>query len=444
MFPRNVVCAVFLFFACLPLHASSGGTAVINGSVTNASNEPLTAEISLYRLTAVDGEIRPSGECFTGINGQGYFRCEHLPAGTYVLVVTPHQSFPVKPSASANPLGPGKPEGANTVPPRNTIPLFTIFPVLGSGLQDLIHLRNGQTQTVDVQVSSDTISPLKAKPALGFATGQVQILAVGEGFSLPLNMQATTDPEDGDYLWDGVPPGTYKIVEDWTEDQDNDRRYAIKDVSVSPSTPREISLVDARTYYVAGQIEETGKSSMPVSGIVLNTTAGEGMRRYVATAQKNGSFALKDVSEGSYRVSMPANASAKIKQVALAGKVLSDPVISVGETTSSLSLIVTAVPANESVSGILKLDGSEAKPAVVIRSIDSQTAVVVPVRTGGFFQVASLAPGLYRIYGWADISKVPYNTSAFLAPYKDQSVEVEINEDSSVMGVELRCIHAEL
>jgi hypothetical protein len=410
----------------------------------SVTDQPIAAEISLYLLTAVNGTIRPSAECSTGVNARGYFQCEHLPAGTYFLLATPHQSLSDKDFSSKTSLEPGTPDKATAVRPQVSIPPIIVFPLLNSGLQNLIHLREGGHQSIEIQIPSDPMCRLKARPALGFATGQVQLFAEGEGFSVRLNVQEATDPEDGDYLWDGIPPGTYKIIEDWSEEQDNDRHYAVKAVSIDPSAPWEVALADARRYHVAGRIEYEGKSHGSMARILLNPTAEDGLGRYATTVQKDGSFAFKDVAEGSYRVLISPNTAAKIEQVSIAGKELSDPVIFVGAGNSIRSLVISIVPAGGSVSGILQLDGSEVKPGLVIQSLDSQTATAVPVQTGGFFQVTSLAPGSYRISGWADISRVPYDTPSFLAPYKDQAVDVEINESSPVMGIELRCIHAEL
>lgn len=442
MLTGNIVFLAFLAI-CLSLHASSRSTGVIAGSVMSASGEPVGAEINLYRLTAFDGAIRPIIECSTRVNDQGYFRCETLSAGTYFLFATLHPSSSDKESLNG-PVGFVNSEKVPDVGARRNIPPIIVFPLLNSGLQNLIHLSDAGSESVAIQVPSAPMCTLKAKPALGFATGQVQLFAEGEGFSVRVHMEETTDPHDGDYLWDGIPPGTYKIVEDWSEEQDADRHYAVKAVSVDPSTQGEIDLANARTYKVAGRVEYTGRSPSSEKGVVLSSITENGLARYVANVQKDGLFALKDVAEGSYRISMPANASAKIEQITVAGKELSDPVIFVPAANSPISLVITAIPAKGIVSGMLQLDGWEAKPGVVIQSLDSQTAMAVPVQAGGFFQVTSIAPGPYRISGWADISKVPYDTPTFLAPYKDRSVDVEINESSPVMGLELHCIHAEL
>ncbi len=442
MFPYRLVCAAFLLSAFLPIHAESAGTAVVDGVVITASNEPATAEIALYRLTSVDGAIVPSGACFTRVGVQRYFRCEHLPEGTYVLVVTPHRPRSVSASITPNPRKIGKEESAGL--PEQTTPLFAVFPSLNSGLQNLIHLHDGQSETVTVSLEADTISLLKVSPALGIATGQVQIFAQGEGFSLPLNIRAGTDPVDGNYIWDGVPPGAYRVIEDWSEDQDPVRHYAIQAVLVAPFSSQQVSLANARTYRVIGRVESLGQPLLPGLGLVLMATSGDDKKTYSAVAQKNGSFALNDISEGLYHVSMSANSAANIEQVSLSGRTLLDQMIFVSEATASQSLIITVVPAKGAVAGTVQLDGSEVKPAVVIRSLDSQTAIVLPVTTGGSFQATHLTSGRYRIYGWADISRVPYNTPSFLASYKDQSVEVEITDNSPVMGLDLRCIHAAL
>jgi hypothetical protein len=441
----RIVCILSLVLpSTVSLRLSAEASGVITGVVVNDRNEPVGAEISAYRLTAVKGTLVPLAKCFASVKRQGSFRCEQLPPGQYVLVVNVHQRAPrehsqIADTTVASSIQPVAFAATSSDEPKHSLPLFALYPdQTGTQVTRFIHLSEGQAEYANIQIDSENMSVLKSKPILGFATGQVQIFAEGDGFSLPLNTQASVDSRDGDYLWDGVPPGTYKIVESWTGQEDGETHAATKLITVAPSAPQEISLADARGYQVTGRIDRNGKSSLPVSEIIL-----EGMRddnrHYTTKIQKNGLFDFKDIPEGSYRLSFAADDSASAEQVTVGGESVQGDVIAMGESISGRLVVVTAGPATGSISGMVKLDGSERKPGVVILSLHSHTAIAVPVQSGGSFRIAGLAPGPYRISGWADISTVPYNTAAFLRRYKDQSVEVDIDNESPVTGVELRC-----
>jgi hypothetical protein len=76
---------------------------------------------------------------------------------------------------------------------------------------------------------------------------------------------------------------------------------------------------------------------------------------------------------------------------------------------------------------------------VVIQSVESGTSLAIPVDRNGAFAIRGLAPGEYLVYGWTDLSAVPYDEPTFLAHYSGNAVSVDVEDGSGAASVEVEC-----
>ncbi len=432
------------------LHADPERTSALAGSVSSEQKEMIPAQIAAYRLAVQKGMIFPHLECATTANAEGMFQCEQLRAGLYVLVITIPPVGPADehatPGKSTTPVSPESPAGlyaSLAIHRHSSLPLFAYYPSLGGlHFSDLIHLAPGQTQTADIVIDSDTTSTLRAKPAQGFPTGQVALFVVGDDFSVPLNMQADVDASDGSYLWQGIPTGTYEIDENWGKQGVSHKAQRI--VTVPEASTVETSLASDQFSQVQGTATGRSDKNSTASGLILDSVGGDVTRHYITSVEKSGAFTFSDVTQGYYRVAAAIGGDMVIIDVTVDGKSTNANILDVGEGISDQTLTVLEKRASGTVAGILKLDGSEPKPGIVIQSVESQSGLAVPVQRNGAFVISGLAPGRYRVYGWTDLSAVPYDSPAFLWRYVDHSVTVELDEGSTVTGVEVDCNKSDL
>ena len=73
---------------------------------------------------------------------------------------------------------------------------------------------------------------------------------------------------------------------------------------------------------------------------------------------------------------------------------------------------------------------------------NEDSGLVQALRTDpiGRCQIQGLAPGMYKLYGWADIDKIPYRSIPFLRHYDDDASEISIGENTSTTDVEVDCV----
>ena len=210
---RNIKATLLVAMAMAMV--ASAQTSAIQGSLLNVQGKPVPAEVTAYRLTVVHGNLEPHAACFTSVDKKGSFQCSSVEPGSYVLLFSLHQPLPSTTKAVVSPTQKPAPPvtsyAALAATPRvGHVPLVAFYPALSNWqLPNLLHVSAGNMQFVPVTVENDVTSTLEAAPAQGFATGQVQIFAVGEGFSITHNMQARVNPKDGIYLWEGLPAGQY-------------------------------------------------------------------------------------------------------------------------------------------------------------------------------------------------------------------------------------------
>ncbi len=118
------------------------------------------------------------------------------------------------------------------------------------------------------------------------------------------------------------------------------------------------------------------------------------------------------------------------------------------ESMSEPHFEVEAAHGSAMLAGVLKINGSpdssEGKTGIVVESLASGTSIAVPVGPGNAFSVPNLPAGEYRVYGWRDLSRVPYKSQAFLSDYANDSVSVTLEDNSATGGLEVEAYSSDL
>ncbi len=196
-------------------------------------------------------------------------------------------------------------------------------------------------------------------------------------------------------------------------------------------------MADDASYQLHGTLTGSTLAVSSALEVILDGLVGEQKRHYSAPVDKDGTFKFKDIAEGSYGVSLAIGNQAYVSEVMVGGRPASNDAISVSEGISQQRLTIVTKKATVSVAGILKLEGSKPKSGIVIQSAESHSAMLVRVQPNGTFSFTGLAPGQCRIYGWSDISAVPYNSAAFLSRYSDHATALQLQEGAAAPTLEI-------
>lgn len=401
------------------------------GAILDDQNDPVSAYITTYRLEVQRGKIVPIRECMARVDPEGQFRCTQLPSGTYVIVVNIMRKMVRERRASQDDA-------------TRLLPLYILYPPsFDLEPASLLHLGKGEVRSVNISVDSNFLSVLHIKAAAGATNRQLQIFLQSADFKIPvLNIHETSRPADGDYDVEGIPPGTYAFTQSWPED---DRHHeAVSSLTANQFSPNETSLAEVQFCNISGLIQYAGQSNFRASEVVLIPATSADSDRYVASVDKDGSFTFRDIRSGTYNVSFIEGKGLFVSEVLAGGHSLQGSTINISEDNSQLSLTLVASHASATITGNLELEGAEPKPGILVYSLDSHASLIVPVDDHGLFSVVGLAPGRYILYGWDDITNVPYDSPHFLARHVDKAVSFDIEDGSHLTGLNVECNKVDL
>ncbi|MBB5061411.1 hypothetical protein HDF16_006147 [Granulicella aggregans] len=414
------------------------------------NGETVRATVTGYRFEIRNGVTVPHPQCSQAVDDQGNFRCERLQAGVYVLVITLPGSHWSDNSSSQSYDGAEDSvllKGMKDSEPHQaepSLPLFVCFPSAARfDNGSMIHLAADQTQVANIEIDTRDVAILQVTPVHGTNGAHMQFFVEGDDFSIPLDIQPKVDRSGKNYLWRGILPGHYRLVENWAEK--GQPHEAVRTLTVAEATVSETSVNETQLYELHGTAIDQDKLPSAISKVILEPLTGEHLgQRYSGSVQSDGSFNLKGIPEGLYRIALPIEDERALDQAYLGDKPLTDLSVMVGDGTSEQQLVLTAKHGLGTVNGVLKLDGSETRPGVVLQSLESRSAIVIPVREDGSFAIHGLPRGEYRIYGWADVRSVPYNSITFLARYAEHSATLLLEEGSTVTHLEVECSRSDL
>jgi hypothetical protein len=164
--------------------------------------------------------------------------------------------------------------------------------------------------------------------------------------------------------------------------------------------------------------------------------------RFTALIDEVGDFSASDVSTGLYHCTLNGSEGIFIKSISVGGRPLEGGVIDLrlgGTAPLTIEDGFSAARITGSIQGQRSND-SQHTLGIAVRNKESGIIQVFKTDTDGRFQIQGLAPGTYRLYGWADIDKTPYRSLLFLRHYDGKSAEISVDENSSTANVEVDCI----
>jgi hypothetical protein len=423
---------------------------VIIGSVRTDSGEIVSAKVTAYRLDVQNGMITPHPLCSQNLDDQGNFRCDQLQGGNYILLITPQMASP---KISSDPRG-GYPSQQIVLPQAGIrsegaqhssfVPLFTFYPnTCLSDSRDSIHLAAGQTQAVSLSLDTVDTSTLQAPQLKGTSLGSLQLFAAGSDFSVPIRIQPRIDPVNKNYIWDGLPSGSYELRENWTEK--GETHEASGSITIARDSPSIMSFVDKPLYQVHGTITAVQRGRSYPDNVTLKSAEGDTPTTlYMGSVSADGTFAITGVPEGSYHIGFPLGNETAIGEALLSGRSLDDLRIPVNENTPNDMVVILPKIAHGSINGILKLSGVGGRPGVVVQAEASSSTLLIPANEDGSFRLYGLPAGEYRLFGWNDVTTVPYNSQSFLEHYAQHAVTMHIAEGESVAHIEVEAFSPNL
>ena len=395
---------------------------VLSGHVRDEDGDPLRnaqVAVMLYQYTARGRELTQRNG--TSTNDLGEYRIFDLSPGKYYLKATPRGVVNFNSGAQANTdsLAPAFYPGASD--PAAAAPLEVRPGEEVRGI-DLI-LRRTQTYTVSGRV----FKPVGASNAIL----PVMVTQVSSG-SRMMSGGGINDSQGNFQL--RLRPGAYELsVQAMVE---NKRWSVRRPIQVGASDIEGIELRPAPPVDVNGVFRIEGTSKYPLSQprVVLES-ANLGGYGGMGNTREDGSFTLKDVEPGIYRVSVTAAQDLYVKSVRCGSADVGEAGIDLAGG-GACDLTVTLSSNGGQINGKIEADEQTVAGGLVVTLVptgarrDASLFKTGMMQRDGSFRIQAIAPGAYKVFAWAgavNLNAVRYDPE-FLKPFESLGQSVQISE----------------
>jgi protocatechuate 3,4-dioxygenase beta subunit len=292
-------------------------------------------------------------------------------------------------------------------------------------------------------------------PATGKGESRVMVMIVpreSKVRSFSPSTQAYVNNPQGEFELRGVVPGSYTLI---ANSSAGDETYQARiPLEVGPTDIDGLIVPLGKGAEIAGRVRwESGSELNSDRTIHVGLTAREfgfEMWRRVPDVKKGGSFVLKNVVDGEYRVGIyGAPEDCYLQSARLGGDdVLTNGVsISVGRTPGPLEIAINCAGAI--------LEGSVADEE--FKPVTGANVVLVPdterremphlfktttTDQYGGFSIRGIAPGEYKAFAWERIERGAYQDPEFLRRFEGDGKTVTVKEGERLV-VQLPLIPAE-
>jgi protocatechuate 3,4-dioxygenase beta subunit len=255
----------------------------------------------------------------------------------------------------------------------------------------------------------------------------------------------TFEKADGSFEIASVLPGSYTLSAYWFEDG---RRYqARQSLEVGNADLEGANLVIVPGMQINGRIVWDGKPSMDRDELLVSIAPADSRMSFNAFARVLGNFfVLKDVFEGTYRLSVSGQSKdSYVKSIRYASNDALEGGFTVGRGTQS-SLEITLSSRGARVQGAVTDEDKLPVTGVWVVLVPDeahrdQSRLYQKVATDqyGHYLLRGIAPGDYKIFCWDQVEVGAWEDPEFLKAYEDRGQKISV-EDADVKTTDVIAI----
>jgi 5-hydroxyisourate hydrolase-like protein (transthyretin family) len=421
----------------LVYHLSPG--AVIAGRVVDEDGDPVVgASVQVLRRRYVEGSSQLMALNAASSDDRGNYRIFNLPTGRYyVSASVTRNPFRVKGLSAAT---------------RDVYPMSFYPGVTDLTQASMIRLAEGEERSgVDFRLAPVHAVRIRGRlvpaPTLPNAVNLFLSPHDASRFAAPFTRRGARVDKKGAFDFQGVLPGSYVLVA--FARLAGRQETARLPLEVGDTNLDGIELTLMPGVDIAGHVRfdpGTAPDSKPARMYVILRQPGSGLFVPIVNSEvePEGSFLLKSVPEGEYRVTMPLVPSESyIQSVTYGGMDALTRPLTIGEGAAGPLEIVLSANCGQ-VEGTVTSDDKPAAGVTVVLipklNLPDRIEQIVTDQRGRFV-LTGVAPGDYSAYAWDNIEEGEYQDPAFLAQFKDSAVKITV-EPKGRQTVDLTLLHA--
>jgi carboxypeptidase family protein len=417
-------------------------TAVITGKVVDEDGEPIRgASVTTLLHTKVRGKSSIDRNDNENTNDLGEYRIAGLDPGRYsVFAAPPIGYYRQETPHQFDQYAPVYYSGATDITHASTLEVKS-----GDEISGIDFVLTPKPPTRTYKVRGRVLNSLTDYPDARVAVRLFPRGAPDPSFTSN-QMQAYPDGKSGNFEIKDVMPGAYIVAA--LSHAGGKIRNVTQIVDVSNTDVEGISLVLTRGIDIPIRVALEGKSAGSTAdmSIALVTAEDENTISFSdmqsAVAQPDGSFLLKDVSDGFYSLKVSSKCQeCYLKSANSNGLNLLEQGIRVASGAGPASIAIVYSSNTGTVNGaVTNKDDLPAAGAVVVLvpDVDSRQKFERYKTSNtdqyGHFEVRGVPPGHYHAFAWEKLDGVSYDDPAFLKPLESsaESFDIAANEQKSV------------
>jgi hypothetical protein len=423
---------------------------VVSGRVRDDDGDSVrNVQVALLAYQYTQNGRQLTSRSTASTNDLGEYRLYDVPAGKYYLRATPNAGGIITNSADEQTLAPAYYPG---VPEPASAAQLEVQP--GQEIRGIeLALRRVRGATVRGRV----IRPPELAPQMQQGTViRTQVMGVTvmqmTGDMGGISARGATTDAQGNFEARGLAPGNFIFA---SQAMVGEKRYSARvSVQVGQADIDGIELRPAPPLEVNGTIRLEGNAKpMFANGRVMLQSRDSGYSQaYSAQTKEDGTFTIKNVEAGAYRItaSLPLAAAAAGQGSAPTPLYLKSVRCGNADATesgvdftggSACDLTVTFSANGGQIEGTVERDSSDSQQQqqVIVTIVPdgprrgTDNLPVSGAGANGSFRLAGIAPGTYKVFAWdgarVDLNAVRYDPE-YSKPYESQGQTVRITENA--------------
>lgn len=411
--------------------------AVVTGRVVDEDGDPMAnVEVSVLHYGYGSGRRELEQERSERTNDVGEFRIGGLISGRYFISASPAPDFTSAPSAK---------ESNENLTKTDLGYVTTYYPGTNDRSQAApLELHAGDEVPVDFTLVPTRTFRVRGSVSGARAAGDSRAVVMLHPKQFNEIFSAAEVDKDGNFEIRGVAPGAYTITV--MRSTGETAQVSQQDLEVVASDVNGLRLVPVQGSQIRGQLQIESSRRLDLSQLAVllrpqnGNDTGVVMGSEQGRVKPDGSFELKDVSPGTYTVTIAGGSGSMrdyfLKKIVAGGRDVTDSGLIVpGGAAFSMNVIVS--PSGPSILGTVLDDKNQ--------PVGNATVVAVPdaahqgqldryqqamTDQHGHFTLHGLNPGSYTVFAWEHVEDGAYYDPDFLKDYEHGGETVHLAEGS--------------
>jgi Carboxypeptidase regulatory-like domain len=412
-------------------------TGVITGRVFDENGELVQGAIVRVLRPTGRGKRQRALQVGTGLsNDLGEFRIYDLSPGRYYLAVNYHlwsarEGFDPKPKHRLL-FKKGYP---TTYFPNTTDPSKAQTVTLNAG--DELTSIDFRLELVAMNtVSGRILNP----PAANTIRGSIDIYMNSRGSGLldPDSIDTRAVANDGTFVLQRVPPGSYNIHALYADRDTGERVWVVRQLEVTGADVEGITLAFMSGNLIKGHVNWEGGKQEDFSTLMVflsPTDENSPLIQKRSEVRPDGSLLFRNVNEGEYRpwISAP-NTDCYVKSARVGKTAMADGKVAIHSGADNSLEVAVSCHASHVEGQVLTSDSLPAAGVFVVLVPESQTrdqsSAYAEARTdqNGHFVLKGIKPGDYKLFSWDAVEDGEWYDSDFLRPFEEKGVSAHLEE----------------